>query len=411
MTLAFFGGVVACSGLMLAPGRVRAADLAGRPQEILSWRHQILSPEDYTKLAVEWGSYVRANPADPRALVQWGNALRYSGKSDSAGIAYERAFQVDSTDATAIVSYVSRHMTHHGDEPGWRLDHARLLRARDRDPNYPDTYYMLALTAFRAGDGKLMDECFQRIVALGDMAQPLYDFGTNILAGASDGAVILTNGDNDTFPPLAAQAKDGFRRDVRIVNVSLLNLKWYIRAVRDAGAPIPLKDAEVEALQPKGDETISAQVQKVMCAEIARLGWRVPLYYSVTVPDWNQGAPGSRRLIGLLQRVGPTREGEAVDEDGPPLDVEGTRRLVDRVYRLTSMQDPGVDWQRESVLHKMALNYVQVLERLGTSIEEATPPGDGAPYLSKAIALATFHHQLEIAQSILAEWQKRQQKR
>jgi hypothetical protein len=401
-------GVAVWLGATVSPGRVRAESLGARPQEVLTWRHQILPQEDYAKLAVEWGAYVRAHPSDPRALVQWGNALRYSGKSDSSGIAYERAFQVDSTDAAAIVSYVSRHMIHHGDEPGWRLDHARLLKARERDPNYPDTYYMLCLTAFRAGDSKLMDDCFKRLVALGDMAQPLYDFGYNILAGATGDAIILTNGDNDTFPPLAAQAKDGFRRDVRIVNISLLNLKWYVRAVRDAGVPIPLNDAEIEALEHKDEESVSAQVQKVLCAEVARRGWRTPLYYSVTVPDWNQAAPGSRTLIGLLQRVDPARDGEKATGEETPLDVAGTRELVDRVYRLESMQDPRFDWQRESVLSKLALNYVQILSRLGTSIEEETPPGDGAPYLSRAIALATFHHRLDVAQAILEEWQKRQ---
>jgi hypothetical protein len=406
--LAILIGIAVWLGAAVAPGRIRAESLGGPPRAVLSWRHQILSQEDYTRLAVEWGAYVRTHPSDPRALVQWGNALRYSGKSDSSGIAYDRAFQVDSTDAAAIVSHVSRHMIHHGDESGWRLDHTRLLRARDRDPGYPDTYYMLCLTAFRAGDDGLMDDCFRRLVALGDMPQPLYDFGYNILAGAADGAIILTNGDNDTFPPLAAQAKEGFRRDVHVVNISLLNLKWYVHAIRDAGVPIPLKDAEIEALQYREGETIAAQVQKVLYEEVARQGWKTPLYYAVSVPDGNQSAPGARTLTGLLQQVGPVREGGAGTE-AAPLDVEATRRLVDRVYRLESMQDPRVDWRRESVLSKLALNYVEILSRLGTSIEERTPPGDGSPYLSRAIAIATFHHHLDIAKAILEEWQKRQE--
>jgi tetratricopeptide (TPR) repeat protein len=85
----------------------------------------------------------------------------------------------------------------------------------------------------------------------------LLEYNRNMLNSCEPDAILFTNGDMDTFPVFYLQAVENCRRDVTVVNVSLLNTAWYIKKMKQGnpfgsfGIPVQMDDAAIEALKPE----------------------------------------------------------------------------------------------------------------------------------------------------------------
>jgi hypothetical protein len=78
------------------------------------------------------------------------------------------------------------------------------------------------------------------------------DFAKDMLESVEPYGILITAGDNDTFPLWYAQEVEGIRRDVTLANLSLLNTRWHLRQLKRRQTPTfdPAKAAALWKPQP-----------------------------------------------------------------------------------------------------------------------------------------------------------------
>ncbi len=133
-------------------------------------------------------------------------------------------------------------------ETSWK----HLMKAIECDSTDGNVWESVWGFAIRRDDPEMVRTSVRRMVETGFLTDAAIDFGRWLIRTLPDNAVLLTNGDMDTYPSMAVQETENLRADVAVVERGLLNVPWGIRFYRDhMGVPIPFPDTELEMLTPK----------------------------------------------------------------------------------------------------------------------------------------------------------------
>ena len=102
------------------------------------------------------------------------------------------------------------------------------------------------------------------------------DFAYDILQSVEPYGILITAGDNDTFPLWYAQEVEGIRQDVTLANLSLMNTRWHLRQLRRRVTP-PFDASKAAALwKPRPAEMGVPLTDSTKTQENASTRWRQP---------------------------------------------------------------------------------------------------------------------------------------
>ncbi|MBQ3769934.1 MAG: DUF2723 domain-containing protein [Prevotella sp.] len=250
------------------------------------------------------------------------------------------------------------------------------------------------------------------------------DFGANYLNSMQREGhpIILTNGDNDTFPLWYNHEVEGVRTDTRVVNMEYLQTDWYIDQMKRQAydsPPLPIslshedyKEGRMEYVPIDTDSiaigpaTISLKGKQglfknelMVLDMLLQANWERPVYMSISMgSDILPFLRDHLVLEGLAYRISPTATTQRIDVE----------RLYDNImhrFRYGGLSTKGIyvdeDVKRMAHTHQLIMGVLidSLLQRGDTKRAlnvchkwQKEMPQENVPYTEYALSMARCYY-------------------
>lgn len=383
----------------------------GMPEQVLSLRQKYLPRQEYERLTREWREYLAAHPKCAIGYLNLERALSYSGADVSYVERLEmlrKARDID-PDCPSVLDRLSHYefnMVDKADAEAVESSQEFARRALSLAPNDYGPHITLWTGCIVTGRVDEAQQHMREALRKGAFPTPLLDMAHNMLMSADTDAIVITNGDNDTFPLLALQAAQGIRRDVRVLNLSMSNIPQYATVLL-AGKDGPLSKTDIDAAEKAwkadpGGKLLSNRLVERLIAKRKNGELALPLYATITVyPTHIKSWQTTTRLEGLLWRLGEEgvlwsepEESEHAEDDLNGINVVKTDSLLHNVFRMQSVNDLGFPWGEHSSISMLMANYLGIARRLANAFAIQGDIAGVRRSLRTALDILVFHDEL-----------------
>ncbi len=282
-----------------------------KPQNVPRIVYEIYPNTWYQTQAALWKKEIEKNPLNKNAWYNYYNANRYA-----------RFEEVNNKDRQKKLDKIVRDMgkvipksyEYHLLKYWTKCNVEDIAPARETyniDPDRPDTYYAFLSYYTLTGDVKNLRKFCRKLYDSRDIEPWLYYYNYNVLMSLEPNAILITNGDNDTYPIWVLQQVKNIRRDITVLNISLLTTEKYFNNTLKITYPKmeykAIKTVATKVANGKDSAFRSAFIQETV-KQLSKKYTNTPVFFALTVyGQHSKPFSSDLYLTGLAYRYSPSR--------------------------------------------------------------------------------------------------------
>lgn len=299
-------GIVLC-GVFLTFG-TPGVKAEAKPETVPGLTQMHMSTEWYREQAALWKQVAEREPQNGTAWLNYFKASRYAGFGDTSASQEEKAERMQAI-VTSMSKAIPNSFEYHyvawwngGNNPEEFPHLEKAYQIRPDDSELSDefiSYYELQ------GDKENMQNFCRKWYATQSMSPALLNYHYNVLMSLEKNAVLVTSGDNDTYPIWLLQYAKGIRPDVLVLNTGLIGMPEYRkRLLKDNGI-----GGDPALLDLEGKENIywhDAMAQ--FLKSVAEKTEKRPVYFALTAsPEYLSLVREDLYTVGLVSKYSAKR--------------------------------------------------------------------------------------------------------
>jgi tetratricopeptide (TPR) repeat protein len=197
---------------------------------------------------------------------------KYMHMFDQAKAMAKRSIKADPNAALPYAILADLYYPQYGSLPDASYDSTDyyIRQALRCDSMNCEAHMILWSEAYRKNDPNLEASALRHLYSSGFFTKSMLEYHRCLLNTLPQNAILISNGDMDTYPVIALQVAENLRPDVCVANINMLNLNWYVTYLK-AKYQIPTKmdDEALKNFQPYYDKSS----RPVLLANVVLSDW------------------------------------------------------------------------------------------------------------------------------------------